>query len=46
MTAKIIDGKQVAADIRADGVLSTGHITNVLYCLGIPKGELEKYTCS
>ena len=38
--------KPPAADIRADGVLSTGHITNVLYCLGIPKGELEKYTCS
>jgi len=29
--------------VRADGVLSTGQITNVLYCLGIPKGELERY---
>jgi len=35
--------KPPAADIRADGVLNTGHITNVLYCLGIPKTELEKY---
>jgi phosphoserine phosphatase len=29
--------------VRADGVLSTGHITNILYCLGIPKGELERH---
>jgi len=38
--------KPPAADIRADGILNTGHITNVLYCLGIPKTELEKYTGS
>lgn len=37
--------KPPAADIKADGILSTGHITNVLYCLGIPKAELEKYIC-
>jgi phosphoserine phosphatase len=37
--------KPRAADIKADGILSTGHITNVLYCLGIPKEELEKYVC-
>ena len=37
--------KPPAADITADGVISTGHITNVLYCLGIPKAELEKYIC-
>jgi len=37
--------KPPAADIRADGVINTGHITNVLYCLGIPKAELEKYIC-
>lgn len=37
--------KPPTADITADGVISTGHITNVLYCLGIPKAELEKYTC-
>jgi len=37
--------KPPAADIRADGIINTGHITNVLYCLGIPKAELEKYIC-
>jgi len=37
--------KPPAADIRADGIINTGHITNVLYCLGIPKEELEKYVC-
>ncbi len=35
--------KPPAADIRAEGIINTGHITNVLYCLGIPKAELEKY---
>lgn len=30
-------------DIKADGVLSSGQITNILYCMGIPKKELDKY---
>ncbi len=38
--------KPPAANIRANGVINTGHITNVLYCLGIPKAELEKYAGS
>ena len=28
--------------IKTDGVLSSDHLWNMLYCLGIPKGELEK----
>jgi phosphoserine phosphatase len=28
---------------RTDGILSSDHITNILYCLGIPKRELDKY---
>jgi phosphoserine phosphatase len=35
--------KPQGTGVRADGVLSTGQITNVLYCLGIPKGELERH---
>ncbi len=35
--------KPQGTGVRADGVLSTGQITNILYCLGIPKGELERY---
>ena len=29
--------------IKTDGVLSSDHLWNMLYCLGIPKGQLEKY---
>jgi len=29
--------------IRTDGILSSDHIMNILYCLGIPKRELDKY---
>jgi phosphoserine phosphatase len=29
--------------IKTDGVLSSDHLWNMLYCLGIPKGELEKH---
>jgi phosphoserine phosphatase len=29
--------------IKTDGVLSTDHLWNMLYCLGIPKGELKKH---
>jgi len=29
--------------IRTDGVLSNDNITNILYCLGIPKIELDRY---
>jgi phosphoserine phosphatase len=29
--------------VATDGILSTDQITNILYCLGIPKAELEKY---
>jgi phosphoserine phosphatase len=30
--------------IKTDGVLSSDHLWNMLYCLGIPKGQLEKYS--
>lgn len=29
--------------INTDGILSSGQIINMLYCLGIPKTELDKY---
>jgi len=29
--------------IKTDGVLSSDHLWNMLYCLGIPKGQLEKH---
>jgi phosphoserine phosphatase len=29
--------------IETDGVLSSDHIMNILYCLGIPKAELDKH---
>lgn len=29
--------------IKTDGILSSDHIINMLYCLGIPKRELDKY---
>lgn len=29
--------------IKTDGILSSDQITNMLYCLGIPKGQLDKY---
>jgi phosphoserine phosphatase len=29
--------------IRTDGILSSDHIMNILYCLGIPKREIDKY---
>jgi phosphoserine phosphatase len=29
--------------INTDGIFSSGHIINMLYCLGIPKTELDKY---
>jgi phosphoserine phosphatase len=29
--------------VKTDGVLSSDHIMNMLYCLGIPKTELDKY---
>ena len=29
--------------IKTDGILSSDHIINMLYCLGIPKTELDKY---
>jgi len=29
--------------IRTDGILSSDHIMNILYCLGITKRELDKY---
>ena len=29
--------------IKTDGILSSDHIMNMLYCLGIPKTELDKY---
>ncbi|MCK4783117.1 MAG: HAD-IB family phosphatase, partial [Desulfobacteraceae bacterium] len=29
--------------VRTDGILSSDQIINVLYCLGIPKRELDKY---
>jgi phosphoserine phosphatase len=32
-----------AQKIDADGILSGDQILNILYCLGIPKAELEKY---
>jgi len=30
-------------NVKTDGILSSDQITNILYCLGIPKTELEKY---
>lgn len=32
--------------IKTDGVLTSDHIMNMLYCLGIPKTELDKYVKS
>lgn len=32
--------------IKTDGIFSSDHIINMLYCLGIPKAELDKYTSS
>ncbi len=29
--------------VATDGILSTDRISNILYCLGIPKAELDKY---
>jgi phosphoserine phosphatase len=29
--------------VKTDGILSSDHILNMLYCLGIPKSELDKY---
>jgi len=29
--------------IKTDGVLSSDRIMNMLYCLGIPKAELDRY---
>ena len=29
--------------IKTDGILSSDQITNMLYCLGIPKGQLDKF---
>jgi phosphoserine phosphatase len=31
------------ASINTDGIFSSGQIINMLYCLGIPKTELDKY---
>ena len=30
-------------DIKADGILRSDHIINILYCLGIPEAELDRY---
>jgi len=30
-------------NIETDGIISSGQITNVLYCLGITKAELDKH---
>jgi phosphoserine phosphatase len=35
--------KPQARSIKTDGVLSSDHLSTMLYCLGIPKGQLEKY---
>lgn len=32
------------ADIQTDGIFRSDHIINILYCLGIPEAELERYT--
>ena len=31
------------ATIKTDGILSSDQILNILYCLGIPRTELNKY---
>jgi phosphoserine phosphatase len=31
------------SSIKTDGVLSSDRIMNMLYCLGIPKTELDRY---
>ena len=30
-------------DIKTDGILRSDHIINILYCLGIPEAELDRY---
>lgn len=35
--------KPEETSIKTDGILSSDQITNILYCLGIPKAELDKY---
>ena len=30
-------------DIKTDGILRSDHIINILYCLGIPQAELDRY---
>jgi phosphoserine phosphatase len=30
-------------DIKADGIFRNDHIINILYCLGIPESELDRY---
>ncbi|MBW1772331.1 MAG: HAD-IB family phosphatase [Deltaproteobacteria bacterium] len=30
-------------DIKTDGILRSDHIINILYCLGIPESELDRY---
>jgi len=35
--------KPVDTRVAADGILSTDRISHILYCLGIPKTELEKH---